>query len=100
MYDHGENKLCCGCHEHNHGGDCKHHHTAEDIFDTVTIRTKRIFSIENLKERILDAERKVKRTVLRTKGIVRSTGGCINLQYLPEDIGLPNVPLAAVWFAL
>ncbi|MBE6905522.1 MAG: GTP-binding protein [Ruminococcaceae bacterium] len=85
-HNHGENGHCCGCHDHDHRGDCKHHHTAEDIFDTVTIRTKRIFSIEDLKERILDMERKAKGTVLRAKGIVRSTGGYINLQYLPEDI--------------
>jgi G3E family GTPase len=63
-----------------------HNHAAEDVFDTVTIRTKRIFSIEELQARVAKMERGAKGTVLRAKGIVRCESGYVNLQYLPGDI--------------
>ncbi len=90
----------CGCrhcgahgqgeHGHEHDGDCGHKHSAEEAFDTVTIRTKRVFSIEDLKARVSDMERSAKGTILRAKGIVRSPGGYVNLQYLPGDIRITN----------
>jgi G3E family GTPase len=82
---HGE---CCGHHGvHSHDNcDCGHNHSAEEAFDTVTIRTKRIFSIEDLRTRVLNMERNAKGTILRAKGILRSSNGYINLQYLPGDI--------------
>ncbi len=90
----------CGCrhcgahgqgeHGHEHDGDCGHKHSAEEAFDTVTIRTKRVFSIEDLKARVSDMERSAKGTILRAKGIVRSPDGYVNLQYLPGDIRITN----------
>lgn len=86
----------CGCHdahsnaEHRHDQEhncsCGHNHAAEDVFDTVTIRTNRIFSIEDLKARVSNMERNAKGTILRAKGIVRGPSGYMNLQYLPGDI--------------
>jgi G3E family GTPase len=73
-------------HEHDHG----HDHAAEDIFDTVTIRTNQIFSIEDLRNRISNMERSAQGTILRAKGIVRSLNGYINLQYLPGDIRITS----------
>ncbi|MFT4104704.1 MAG: GTP-binding protein [Lacrimispora sp.] len=75
-------------HEHIHGHNCScgHNHAAEDVFDTVTIRTNHVFSMEDLKARVSNMERNAKGTVLRAKGIVRGPGGYINLQYLPGDI--------------
>lgn len=63
----------------------KHNH-AEDVFDTVTIRTNRIFSAEDLKERVSNMERNAKGTVLRAKGIVHGLNGYMNMQYVPGDI--------------
>lgn len=85
----------CGCEnhdEHGLGHDCHCHpvNLAEDIFDTITIRTKRVFSIEELKMRVLNMERQAKGTILRAKGIVRGVDGYINLQYLPGDICITN----------
>lgn len=71
---------------HDHHCNCEHNHSAENVFDTVTIRTKQIFSMEDLKTRALAMERISKGTVLRAKGIVHSTNGYMNLQYLPGDI--------------
>ncbi len=44
---------------------CGHNHTAEEIFDTVTIRTKRKFSIEDLTALISRMEQSAKGTILR-----------------------------------
>lgn len=105
-FEHGEHdEQCnhihgCGCshndgHKHTeHGRDtqygCEHNHFAEDIFDTVTIRTNRTFSREDLKARILKMEHNAEGMILRAKGIVRGTNGYINLQYLPGDIQITN----------
>lgn len=78
------------CHEHetdhDHDCSCNHNHDADDIFDTVTIQTDRIFTIRDLKSRVSKMERKSKGSVLRAKGILRESNGYLNLQYLPEHI--------------
>jgi G3E family GTPase len=76
--------------DHDHDCDCGHNLSAEEAFDTVTIRTKRVFSIEELKARLSHMERGAEGTVLRAKGIVRSPNGYVNLQYLPGDIRITN----------
>lgn len=86
-----------GVHEHSgHSHDCDsgHSHTAEEAFDTVTIRTKQVFSIEDLKARVSNMERSAKGTILRAKGILRGTDGYINLQYLPGDIQITKCAAA------
>ncbi|ATW25461.1 CobW family GTP-binding protein [Candidatus Formimonas warabiya] len=80
----------CNCGQHGQEHDCDHNHGAEDIFDTVTIRTNQIFSMEDLKARVSNMERIAQGTILRAKGIVRGTNGYINLQYLPGDIRMTN----------
>ncbi len=84
-------------HMHRHGDhecDCDHDHSAEDCFDTVTIHTKRTFSIAELKSRVSDMERTAKGTILRAKGIVRGVNGYMNLQYLPGDIRITRCAAA------
>lgn len=76
-FEHG-----CSCSHHS----CGHNHTAEQAFDTVTIRIKRIFTIDDLTIRVSKMEQNAKGTILRAKGIVRGPDGYINLQYLPGDI--------------
>ena len=79
------------CHEHDHGlidGSCGCDHSAEDIFDTVTIKIGQLFSAEELNARVKSMEQNAGGTILRAKGIVRSAKGYINLQYLPGDISI------------
>lgn len=79
----------CGCRHDAHGHeshrDCDHDHSAEDVFDTVTIRTNRRFTVEDLKACIYKFEHRQYGTVLRAKGIVRGVSGYVNLQYIPGD---------------
>jgi G3E family GTPase len=84
----------CGCHHgtHAHGDHevCDHDHSAEEVFDTVTIRTDREFTAEDLKTCINKLEQNQYGTVLRAKGIVRGVNGYMNLQYLPGDLKIAN----------
>ncbi len=80
--------------KHEHHGSCGHNHPAEEVFDTVTIRTGRIFSMEDLKARVSAMEQNERGTVLRAKGIVQGTSGYINLQYLPGDIRITQCAAA------
>lgn len=75
-------------HGHGHTCDCDCHHSAEDVFDTITIQTTRIFSMDELRTRISYMERNSEGTILRAKGIIRSTKGYVNLQYLPGDLNI------------
>ncbi len=70
---------------HHDPCDCDHPH-AEDVFDTVTIRTRQTFDSEDLRARISEMERSAKGTILRAKGIVHGINGYLSLQYLPGDI--------------
>ena len=79
-----------GAHDHDNPCSCDHNPSAEDIFNTVTIKTERIFSKEDLRERISYMEHKTKGRVLRAKGILRGTNGYMNLQYLPGHLKIIN----------
>ena len=92
--EHAGQTQGCGCHHSDcsdrHDHDCSHEHSAEEAFDTVTIRTKQVFSIEDLKARVSKMERGASGTILRAKGIVHGPNGYINLQYVPGDTSVTN----------
>lgn len=71
---------------HDHPGGCCGGHSAEDIFDTVTILTARVFTAGDLKARFSRMEQDAQGTILRAKGILRGPKGYLNLQYLPGDL--------------
>lgn len=101
-HDHHEHGNHCrhthGCKNHHHDdtrghkdhGDCDHDHFAENFFDTVTIRTNRKFTIEDLKLRMHKLEKNQSGNVLRAKGIVHGAKGYVNVQYLPGDLKITN----------
>ncbi|SHH74410.1 GTPase, G3E family [Sporobacter termitidis DSM 10068] len=82
-HDHHEHREHHEHHEHHEG--CGHQHAAAEIFDTVTIRTSRRFTAEELRSRI-DALGRLPGTVLRAKGIISGLDGYIDLQYVPGDL--------------
>jgi len=71
---------------HSHDDCCGHEHSADETFDTVTIRTDEIFEIEELSSRMNRTNRNVSGTVLRAKGIVRGKNGYLEIQYVPDDL--------------
>ena len=87
---------CCGCHDsHGHSGHGhEHDHSAEEVFDEITLRPGRSFSAEDLKNRMSDVERLSSGTVLRAKGIVRGEGGYLNVQYIPGDLKVEDTSAA------
>ncbi len=88
---HHDGHCCADHHVHSDHCECGHNHAAEEIFDTVTIRTNHKFSIEDLAARVSSMEQSAKGTILRAKGIVRSTNGYVNVQYLlPGDVQITD----------
>jgi G3E family GTPase len=84
---------CCCCdsadpHDHDHG------HAAEDVFDEITLRPGRRFSLEDLKSRMSDIERLSSGDILRAKGIVRGEDGYLNMQYIPGDLRVESTSAA------
>ncbi|MPN45874.1 hypothetical protein SDC9_193449 [bioreactor metagenome] len=65
---------------------CGHDHAADEVFDTITIHTKHIFSKEELKKQAISMEKISKGNILRAKGIFHSKDGYMSLQYVPGEI--------------
>ncbi|MDR1615664.1 MAG: GTP-binding protein [Syntrophomonadaceae bacterium] len=93
-YTHSDHEV--GCHrKHEHhecgNGCCEHGHahpSAENVFDTVNIQTKRIFTTEDLRARVFRMADSSNGDILRAKGIVRTADGYMDLQYIPGDISI------------
>jgi len=72
-----------------HIDDHDHHfHSAEEVFDTVTIQTNRMFLPDDLKKNILKLEKKQYGNVVRLKGIVKGLNGYLNVQYIPGHVSI------------
>jgi G3E family GTPase len=83
--------VCEHCGDSGGGG---HDHSAEDVFAAVTLYPEQMFSEEDLKARLSDAEKLRCGTVLRAKGIVRGESGYLNLQYVQGNLKIEASPVA------
>lgn len=81
----GSQKCTHEHHEHNKSTGA-HLHGAEEVFDTVTLYPKRVFTVEDLRSRLMIMQQTVQGRVLRLKGIVHGVNGNINVQYVPGDV--------------
>jgi G3E family GTPase len=81
---------CPDCGDSNCSGE--HDHAADELFDSVTLRTERVFSDGDLRDRVSDAERMTGGTILRAKGIVRGEKGYLNVQYIPGGLTIEDSP--------
>lgn len=93
---HTHHEGCCGgqnqCHghDHRHGhgqghGHTGHKHSAEEHFDTLTIRCREFSSVNELSDRMAQVTSYPAHTILRAKGIIPSENGYLSLQYVPES---------------
>ncbi|MDR1650508.1 MAG: GTP-binding protein [Synergistaceae bacterium] len=82
--------------ETSRGGeeDHSHDHSADEVFDEVTIRTSRSFGEDELKSAVSEIERLFGADVLRAKGIVKGPNGHLNLQYVPGDLRITDCAAA------
>lgn len=85
---------CCGQHDHHEHCEGLQSHPAEDVFDTVTIQTSYVFTIDELKQLVMRMERISGGNVLRAKGILHGVNGNINLQYTPGEIQITKASAA------
>lgn len=98
VHDHHEG-TCCGHHDHEHHHDadctCGHHdhgHSAEEAFDTVTVRTERLFEEKTLHALLNRLQDGSMGTVLRAKGLVRDKAGASCFQLVPGEIQITPTP--------
>lgn len=78
-------------HNHEHGHSHEHSHAAADVFASLTLRTDRVFSEQELRDGFAHMER-LSGTVLRAKGIVAGGDGYLNVQYTPGELQISACP--------
>lgn len=71
-----------------------HNHSAHEVFDTITIRTKRTFTRDELNNFIEEINMRYGENILRVKGILRSAEGNLNLQYVPGSTSITPCHIA------
>jgi len=76
--------------ENDHHCNNDNSHEAKDVFDTVTIRTNRIFLPDDLKKNILKLENNNIGDVVRLKGIVKGLNGYLNVQYIKGSVSITS----------
>jgi len=72
------------------GFEKDHHHSAEAVFDTITIETEKIFNKAKLSAQMSALTDDANGFVVRAKGILPVDGGFVNLQYLPGDLSITD----------
>lgn len=91
---------CCGQnhneHDHDkHGHDHEHNHThsgcscgrtADDDFETVTLRFGRDVSLSHISAAMTQLDDQDSGIILRAKGILHTADGYLNIQYVPGDL--------------
>ena len=71
-------------HEHDHDHD-HHHHDAEEIFDSFTLLTERVFARQEIVKCFQRLEG-LPGSIVRAKGILHGAGSNWNVQYVPEQV--------------
>ncbi len=74
------------CRGHDHDNCCGHDHGAEEVFDTITLRTEREYSQDELKACFSELTQRLNEKLLRAKGIVQGKNGCLELQYVQDEL--------------
>lgn len=81
-----EDCHCGHCHkEHGHHDD--HHHDAEDVFESFTLSTERVFTRQELAECFRSLE-SLPGNLIRAKGILRGKSSNWNVQYVPGQVDI------------
>ena len=101
-HHHEHDEECC-CHErqhhHEHDEECccheHHHHHAEDVFNSVSIETAKVYcfnTLKNVLEKLAFTENYG--SIVRAKGIIKTTEGWKKFNITPEELYIEdNEPL-------
>ena len=89
-HHHHEHKEC-GCGHHGH-----HHHHADEVFNSVSIETAKVYCYEKLNELLHELTYSNNHgMVIRAKGIVKTTSGWKKFNITPEELLIEdNEPLS------
>ena len=88
-HHHHEGECECGHHYH-HEGECEcghHHHHADEVFVSIGFETSKIYSYEQLKEKLdLLANSEIYGEIIRAKGIVKTDCGWKKFNITPNEL--------------
>lgn len=88
-HHHHDEHCDCGCHDHEH----HHHHHADEVFTSWGIETVKTYTEDDIKAILSKLSREdIYGTVLRAKGIVKSSDGWIHFDYVPDEIDVRKGP--------
>ncbi len=92
-HDHEHHHEECDCHEHEHhhhhheGCGCHEHHHAEDVFNSVSLETPKVYCYESLVTLLNElAYSNNHGYIIRAKGIVKTTDGWKKFNITPEEL--------------
>ena len=84
----------CNCHHH------EHHHTANDSFQTFTIRFKNNMSQKKMQEFIVSLEKLKDICILRAKGIIQEGNHYLKVQSTPNQLSFEKTELKGNYICL
>ena len=95
-HEHEHHDHDCDCHEHHRHGHhecddpncCCHHHHADEVFDSYSSQTFKVFSEDELKNILNSFDSGKFGTILRAKGVVTAQNGWLHFDYTPGDISV------------
>lgn len=87
--NHDHNHHC----NHEHGQNCNHEHHAEETFDTTTIYSSKVWTMEELKVTVDEMESNAKGNILRAKGIFHGKDGNFNIQYTNGELNVEQTDI-------
>ena len=91
-HEHHHDECCCGehhHHEHHHDECCcgEHHHHAEEVFNSVSIETAKVYSFEQLQNTLHELTYTNNHgQIIRAKGILKTTEGWKIFNITPEEL--------------
>ena len=91
-HEHHHEECCCGehhHHEHHHEECCcgEHHHHADEVFNSVSIESAKVYSFEQLHHTLHElAYTNNHGQIIRAKGILKTTEGWKVFNITPEEL--------------
>ena len=104
-HHHHHEECDCDCHHehHHHHEECKcgchheHHQHAEDVFNSISVETAKVYCFNHLKQLLEQlAYSNVHGNIVRAKGIVKTTEGWKKFNITPEELIIEDSSALAV----
>ena len=97
-HHHHDEECECG-HHHHHDEECKcgHHHHADEVFNSISMETPKVYCFEGLVSILNElAYTKNHGYVVRAKGILKTTDGWKKFNITPEELLIEDTEAIAI----